>query len=224
MVARGGRGGWGNMHFATSSHQTPREFVPGDEGETRTVVLELKLVADVGLVGYPNAGKSTLLRALTDARPKTAPYPFTTVNPLLGTLIFVDFAAVTIADVPGLIKGAHAGVGLGHEFLRHIERTRALLFVIDMAATDGRDPVEDYRSLREELALYQPDLVERPYAIVANKMDDPGAAVRLETFAQATGETAWPVIGELGHGLDPVRAWLKTWARAPSVPPGPTAG
>lgn len=201
LVARGGHGGKGNVHFKTSSNQAPKECTPGTEGERRELWLELKLIADVGLVGYPNAGKSTLLSHLTEAHPKVAPYPFTTLNPILGTLEFKDYSRIRVADIPGLIDGAHEGVGLGHEFLRHIERCGFLLFVIDMGGVDGRDPVEDFQKLREELRLYSPELEHRPYAVVANKMDEPHAEDNLVRFRKETGENPVEIIAELGENL-----------------------
>lgn len=213
LVAQGGRGGKGNQHFATSSHQAPREFTPGTPGEIHTLILELKTVADIGLVGYPNAGKSTLLSILTAAKPKIAPYPFTTLNPLIGTLKFDDYTAVRIADIPGLIDGAHAGVGLGHDFLRHIERSSFLIFVIDMAGTDGRDPVEDYRNLRKELRLHDENLDHRAHVVIANKMDLPEAAEKLVAFARATGETIIPISAETGQGVPELRQTLSDWHR-----------
>lgn len=208
LIAQGGRGGKGNIHFKTSSNQAPKECTPGTEGEKKELWLELKLMADVGLVGYPNAGKSTLLTHLTHAHPKVAPYPFTTINPILGTLEFEDFSRIRIADIPGLIDGAHDGVGLGHEFLRHIERCGFLLFVIDMGAVDGRDPVEDFENLREELRQFNPELDERPFAVIANKMDDPEADARLQQFGEKAGLVPVPVIAELGEGMAEVRALL----------------
>lgn len=207
-VAKGGVGGKGNIHFKTSSNQAPKECTPGTEGEARTLWLELKLIADVGLVGYPNAGKSTLIRQLTHAHPKVAAYPFTTLYPVIGTLEFDDFRRVRVADIPGLIDGAHAGVGLGHDFLRHIERTRLLVFVLDMGGVDGRDPLEDFQRLREELRLHNPALEERPYFIVGNKMDDPRAEEHLERFERETGEHVLKTIAELGEGVDSLKAEL----------------
>lgn len=213
LVAQGGRGGRGNQHYATASHQAPREFTRGTPGEIRTLVLELKTVADIGLVGYPNAGKSTLLRALTAAKPKVAAYPFTTLNPLIGTMKFEDFTSLRIADIPGLIDGAHAGVGLGHDFLRHIERSSFLIFVIDMAGTDGRDPAEDYRNLRKELRLHDENLDHRPHLVVANKMDVEGAAEKLANFAKATGEAILPISAESGLGMAELKQTLSDWHR-----------
>lgn len=207
-VAKGGEGGKGNIHFKTSSNQAPKECTPGTEGESRTLWLELKLIADVGLVGYPNAGKSTLIRQLTHAHPKVAPYPFTTLHPVIGTLEFPDFRRIRIADIPGLIEGAHEGVGLGHEFLRHIERTRLLVFVLDMGGVDGRDPLEDFHKLREELRLHNPALEERPFFVVGNKMDEPSAEEQVERFERETGEHVLPTIAELGEGIEAFKAEL----------------
>jgi len=208
VVANGGRGGKGNIHFKTSSNQAPKECTPGTEGERKELWLELKLIAHVGLVGYPNAGKSTLITQLTHAHPKVAAYPFTTINPIIGTLEFDDFTRIRIADIPGLIDGAHEGVGLGHEFLRHIERCAYLLFVIDMGEVEDRDPVEDFKNLREELRLFNPELEQRPFSVVANKMDDPDADTRLEEFRKKTGLDPIPIIAELGEGVQDVRDLL----------------
>jgi GTP-binding protein len=209
LVARGGKGGLGNMHFATATHQTPTEFTPGQEGEQKALILELKSVADIGLVGYPNAGKSTLLGALTPAHPKVAPYPFTTLHPAIGTLEFEDYTKIQIADIPGLIDGAHKGVGLGHDFLRHIERTKFLLFVIDMAGIDGRHPADDFKNLKKELGQYREDLLERPYLVVANKMDEPQAETYFKEFIERTGEKPFRLSAELGEGLDELKQLLK---------------
>ncbi len=205
VVAKGGRGGWGNPHFATSTNRAPRRCDPGQPGEERRLYLELKTIADVGFVGYPNAGKSTLLRALSSARPKVAPYPFTTLHPVVGVHLFPDYRRLTLADIPGLIDGAHANVGLGHDFLRHIERTSVLVYVLDMAGTDGRNPVDDLYHLREELELYMKGLSKRPAVIVANKMDVPEAAENLELLREALVSEVIEVIpavadqGEIGE-------------------------
>lgn len=208
VIAQGGRGGLGNIHFKSSVNQAPTQCTPGTPGEEKALRLELKLMADVGLVGYPNAGKSTLLTALTDAHPKVAAYPFTTLNPILGTLIYENFHRLRIADIPGLIDGAAEGIGLGHHFLRHIERSRFLIFVLDMAAEDGRDPVADYRNLRAELEAYNPALAERPFLAVANKMDEPAAAEHLEKFKKETGLDPLPVSAGLNEGTDRIKEIL----------------
>lgn len=179
VVARGGRGGRGNIHFATSTNRAPRKFETGREGEERHLELELKMIADAGLVGYPNAGKSTLISNLSDARPKVAPYPFTTLHPVVGVVEYPDYQRLTLADIPGLIDGAHRNVGLGHAFLRHIERTSVLLYVLDMGGVDGRTPWDDLASLEQELELYLAGLSKRPSLIVANKMDLPEAEANL---------------------------------------------
>jgi GTPase len=172
-VAQGGKGGLGNMHFQTSTHQAPTECTEGTPGEIKTLRLTMKTVAEVGLVGYPNAGKSTLLGQLSAARPKVAAYPFTTLHPQVGTVVFDATHAIRVADVPGLLKDAHKGVGLGHDFLRHIERTHFLLFVIDMAGYDGRNPAEDFLNLREELRLYNPDLEIGPIGCSPTRWTNP---------------------------------------------------
>ncbi|HOW96700.1 MAG TPA: GTPase ObgE [Kiritimatiellia bacterium] len=208
VVARGGRGGLGNMHFATSSHRAPRECTPGTPGEQFILRLELKSIADIGLVGYPNAGKSTLLRALTAARPKVAAYPFTTLHPVIGTLELGDAESLRIADIPGLIDGAHRGVGLGHDFLRHIERTKLLVFVVDMAGVDGRDPSDDWDSLQRELELYNAELARRPGLVVANKMDLPEAEERLKDFRKKTKTRPIPISALAGEGVARLREEL----------------
>ena len=168
IIARGGRGGRGNARFATSTNQTPRNAEPGEEGESRQILLELKLIADVGLVGLPNAGKSTLLSRLTAAQPKIADYPFTTLSPNLGIVRYKEHLSFVMADIPGLIEGAHDGKGLGLEFLRHIERTKVLAFLIEYTSLDF---VQDYQVLRNELKLYNPELLKRPSVIVLTKID-----------------------------------------------------
>ena len=184
VAAHGGLGGRGNKHFVSSINRTPRQCEEGREGEEKHYELELKTIADIGLVGYPNAGKSTLLGALSAARPKAAPYPFTTLHPSVGIVDFPDFFRISIADIPGLIEGAHENIGLGHKFLKHIERTKTLLYVIDMAGYDGRKPFEDYLSLKKELELYQEGLSKRPGIIAANKMDIPESEENLKEFME----------------------------------------
>jgi GTP-binding protein len=200
LVAQGGAGGRGNKSFATSTNKAPRRATPGHPGEERTLLLELKTIADVGLVGYPNAGKSTFLKTVSDAQPKTAAYPFTTLHPMVGVLTFEDYSRMTIADIPGLIEGASENVGLGHHFLRHIERTKVLLYVVDMASTDNRDPWDDLQSLISELEIYQEGLTGRPSMIAANKMDGALAEENLKVLRSKTDIPIFPVIAELGDG------------------------
>jgi len=171
LVAKGGRGGLGNAHFATSTNRAPRKVQPGEPGEIKDLRLELKLLADVGLVGFPNAGKSTLISRISAARPKIADYPFTTLTPNLGVVRLSDDRSFVVADVPGLIEGAHRGLGLGHQFLRHLERTKVLVHLVDVSGASGRDPVEDLDTVRRELELFQPALAAKPQLVVANKID-----------------------------------------------------
>ena len=182
VLCKGGRGGLGNRNFATAARQTPRFAQPGEPGEEGDYLFELRIMAEVGLVGYPNAGKSTLLTAISKARPKVAPYPFTTLHPQIGIVEYADWHRLTVCDVPGLIEGAHKNVGLGHEFLRHIERCKILVLLLDMAGTDNRAPWDDYRQLLKELELYDPALLERPRLVVANKMDEAAAEKNLKQF------------------------------------------
>lgn len=182
VLCKGGRGGLGNRNFATSVRQAPRFAQPGEPGDEGDFLFELRLVADVGIVGYPNAGKSTLLTAISKARPKIAPYPFTTLTPQVGIVEYPDYRRLTLCDVPGLIAGAHQNVGLGHKFLRHIARCPALVILLDMAGTDNRAPWDDYRSLIQELELYDPALLDKPRLVVANKMDEPQAEGNLKAF------------------------------------------
>lgn len=211
LAARGGRGGRGNEHFKSSTRRAPRIAEKGEAGEERTLELELKLIADVGLVGYPNAGKSTLISKISAARPKIAPYPFTTREPHLGLVRYGEDGSFVVADIPGLIEGAHRNVGLGHEFLRHIERTRLLLIVIDMAAVDGHEPLDVLMTLETELALHQPELMKKTRLIAANKMDLPEAAVRLEEFCRRTrahGGRVYPISALTGKGVKELVAAL----------------
>jgi GTP-binding protein len=215
MIARGGRGGLGNVHFATATHRTPRHALKGEPGEDRWLTLELRLIADVGLVGLPNAGKSTLLAALTEARPKVADYPFTTLEPNLGVLDLGADAAddtrrPTIADLPGLIEGASLGAGLGHAFLRHVERTRLIGHVVDAAA---RDPVADLETVREELAAHDPALLDRPTLVVANKTDLPAAregVAALRRWADAAGLPVVAISALDGSAIPDLRRALAT--------------
>jgi GTP-binding protein len=182
ILCKGGRGGLGNRNFATSRRQTPRFAQPGETGDEGHYRFELRVIAEVGLVGFPNAGKSTLLTAISKARPKVAPYPFTTLTPQVGIVEFGDYFRLTVCDVPGLIEGAHRNAGLGHKFLRHIERCKLIVLVLDMAGIDGRNPWDDYRQLLRELELYDPALLDRPRLIAANKMDEPAAEQNLKKF------------------------------------------
>ncbi|MDQ0214566.1 GTP-binding protein [Oikeobacillus pervagus] len=188
VVAKGGRGGRGNSRFATPANPAPELCENGEPGQERYVILELKLLADVGLVGFPSVGKSTLLSVVSSAKPKIAEYHFTTIVPNLGMVETEDGRSFVMADLPGLIEGAHAGVGLGHQFLRHIERTRVIVHVIDMSGMEGRDPYEDYVTINNELKEYNLRLTERPQLIVANKMDIPGAEENLKDFKEKLPE------------------------------------
>ena len=182
VLAKGGNGGWGNKHFATPTRQVPRFAKAGLPGQERQVILELKLLADVGLVGFPNVGKSTLLSVVSRAQPKIANYHFTTLFPNLGVVWVEDGVSFVMADIPGIIEGAHNNRGLGHEFLRHITRCKVLVFVLDMAGSEGRDPIEDLQNLRTEIKLYSEDLAKQPWFVVANKMDLEGAEENLVNF------------------------------------------
>ncbi len=209
VVARGGRGGRGNVHFATSTHRAPKHAEKGTPGEERWVELELKLIADIGLVGAPNAGKSTLLAALTEARPEVGAYPFTTITPNLGVMWLDDERTAVIADVPGLIEGAHEGRGLGHHFLRHVERTRVIVGVVDGAA---RDPIEEWRAVADELRLHDATLVERPMPLVVTKLDLPEVRERWPDLRAALGAAGTEPIGVSAHdgtGLDVLRSSLE---------------
>ena len=201
VAARGGKGGRGNKHFATATNRAPRESEPGDPGESRWIVLELKVIADVGLIGLPNAGKSTLLSRISRAQPEIADYPFTTKYPNLGLVQLDDERSLVVADIPGLIEGAHAGVGLGHDFLRHVERTRTLVHLVECTPLAGSDPAQNYRVIRRELELFNPALAAKSELVVLTKMDLTDSVATLEKFSQ---EIEQPVIGisaVTGRGL-----------------------
>jgi GTP-binding protein len=200
-VARGGKGGRGNKAFATATNRTPREFEPGEPGEERWVVLELKVIADVGLIGLPNAGKSTLLSRLSRATPEIADYPFTTKYPNLGMVTVGGENAFVIADLPGLIEGAHAGVGLGHEFLRHVERTRILIHLVEPFPPDGSDPLANYRAIRRELELYNLELVKRPEFVAVSKSELTGSGAVRERLARELGHEVFAISAVTGQGL-----------------------
>ncbi|HYG24190.1 MAG TPA: GTPase ObgE [Verrucomicrobiae bacterium] len=210
LLCKGGRGGLGNRNFATSVRQTPRFAQPGEAGDEGEFLLELRIVAEVGLVGYPNAGKSTLLTAISRARPKVAPYPFTTLHPQIGIVEYSDFHRLTVCDVPGLIEGAHQNVGLGHAFLRHIQRCKVLVVLVDMAGSDGREPWDDYRKLLKELELYAPALIERPRLVVANKMDEEPAAENLKKFKRRVRKTpVLPIAAAFDEGIETFKQMIR---------------
>ncbi|HNQ72239.1 MAG TPA: 50S ribosome-binding GTPase [Verrucomicrobiota bacterium] len=210
VLCQGGRGGLGNRNFATAVRQTPRFAQPGEPGTEGHYLFELRLMADVGLVGYPNAGKSTLLTAISRARPKIAPYPFTTLHPQIGIVEYPDYRRLTVCDVPGLIAGAHRNVGLGHAFLRHITRCKILVILLDMAGTDNRAPWEDYRQLLNELEHYNPQLLAKPRYVVANKMDEPDAVTNLPRFKRRIKKTpVLPMAAAFGEGINEFKALLR---------------
>jgi GTP-binding protein len=219
VLCRGGAGGKGNVHFKSSRNRAPRQYTEGEEGEQGHFLLELRTIAAAGLVGYPNAGKSTLLRKISAAQPRVAAYPFTTLHPIVGVVEFPDYRRSMIADIPGLIEGAHRGLGLGHEFLRHITRCRILLFVVDVVGSEGRNPIEDLRNLRREVDLYDPALSKRPWYIIANKIDLPGASENLEALRNqfrmidVTGISA-----KTGEGIEALKRKLQIWV-GETVPP-----
>ena len=238
ILCQGGKGGKGNVHFKSSRNRAPRQYSDGEEGEEGTFILELRTIADAGLVGYPNAGKSTLLRRLSAAHPKVAPYPFTTLHPMIGVVDFPDYLRATIADnpfttlhpqlgvfdvdgrefvladLPGLIEGAHENLGLGHAFLRHITRCRLLLFVVDMAGSEGRNPSEDLQHLRREIDLYDARLSQRPWRVIANKMDLPEAEENLIAFRRRfPNREVVEISAKERQGIDELKRELERWLR-----------
>jgi len=217
ILCKAGRGGLGNRNFATARRQTPRFAQPGEPGQEGEYLFELRLMAEVGLVGYPNAGKSTLLTAISKARPKIAPYPFTTLHPQIGIVEYEDFFRLTVCDVPGLIEGAHHNAGLGHAFLRHIQRCKVLAFVIDMAGTDGRAPWDDYKQLLVELELFDPALVAKPRLIIANKMDETAAVENLPKFKRRIKKvTVIPISAAFDDGIDKFKSAIRKAVSAAS--------
>ena len=212
VLRRGGAGGKGNVHFKSSRNRAPREYTEGEEGERGHFLFELRTIADAGLVGYPNAGKSTLLRKISAARPKVAAYPFTTLHPIIGVVEFSEYRRTAIADIPGLIEGAHRGLGLGHEFLRHITRCRIFLFVVDVAGSEGRNPVEDVQQLRKELDLYDPLLSQRSWFVIANKMDLPNAQENLNALRRKFPKIdIVPISAAKAEGIDELKKKLAEW-------------
>src|SRR5665213_1056424 len=210
ILCKGGRGGLGNRNFATAARQTPRFAQPGEPGDEGDFLLELRIVAEVGLVGYPNAGKSTLLTAISRARPKVAPYPFTTLHPQIGIVEYADWKRLTVCDVPGLIEGAHNNVGLGHKFLRHIQRCKILVLLLDMAGTDNRKPWDDYKQLLSELELYDPALLEKPRLVVANKMDEAVAEKNLKEFKKKIKKVSLlPISAAFDQGMEKFRETIR---------------
>jgi len=211
VLCKGGKGGKGNVHFKTSTNQAPRENTPGVPGEEGDFHFELRSIAEAGLVGFPNAGKSTLLSKLSAAKPKIANYPFTTLQPMVGVIHFDEFHRGTMADIPGIIEGAHANIGLGHEFLRHIMRCRILLFVVDTAGSEGRDPISDLETLRKEVKLYSTELAKRPWCIIANKVDlaesDENLVHLQERFKRIK---ILPISANEGTGMDSLRKYLES--------------
>jgi len=207
-VCLGGRGGKGNKFFATSTNQTPRNAVPGKRGQERNIRLELKLIADVGLVGMPNAGKSTLVSRCSAARPKIADYPFTTLEPVLGIVELSDYRRFVMADIPGLIEGAHAGAGLGHDFLKHIERTTLIVHILDIMPTDGSDPAENYKAIRSELENYSKTLAQKQEIIVANKIDlDPDGKI-VKELTEKLQQPVHPISAVTGSGTKELSEFL----------------
>jgi GTP-binding protein len=211
VAARGGRGGLGNAHFATPTRQAPRYAQPGEPGEERDLIVELKLLADVGLIGLPNAGKSTLISAVSAARPKIAAYPFTTLVPNLGVVKLEDMRSFVVADIPGLIEGAHRGAGLGFQFLRHVERTRLLLHLVDVSEMATGDPVENMLKINRELGLYSEALLAKPQAVAATKVDIKGDGKKLETllkYCREEGIALFPISAATGEGIRELVSYL----------------
>lgn len=222
VVARGGKGGRGNQHFATPTHQAPTEHEPGRPGEKKRLRLELKLLADVGLVGFPNAGKSTLISRISAAKPKIADYPFTTLEPNLGVVQMEGFRSYVVADIPGIIEGAHEGHGLGIQFLRHIERTRLLAHLVDVSEASGRDPVSDFEIIMQELASFSEELVAKPMIVIATKMDaaqDPERVTALRDLARDRGLAFFEISSATGLGIENLKHAMAERVLAPMETP-----
>ncbi len=220
IAAKGGKGGWGNSHFATPTRQAPRFAKSGLKGEEKEIILELKLLADVGLLGFPNVGKSTLLSRLSSARPKIANYHFTTLEPNLGIVYVDEGRSFAMADIPGIIEGASEGVGLGHDFLRHVERCRLLVHILDGSGSEGRDPIEDFETINGELAKYSEELASRPQIIVSNKADiqtDKDMKNRLADYAEKNGYKLFTISAATGEGLDKLK--YAVWEELSKLPP-----
>lgn len=236
IAARGGKGGWGNTHFSTPTRQCPRFAKGGMPGESYEIILELKLLADVGLIGFPNVGKSTLVSVVSQAKPKIANYHFTTLTPVLGVVEMGEGSSFVIADIPGLIEGAGEGVGLGHEFLRHVDRCRLLLHVVDVSGSEGRDPIEDFETINKELAVFSEELAQRPQIVVGNKADlaEEEAAEKFKKYVEEKGHAYYEIIAPIAHGtqelIDAVAAKLATlppimqYEADPIVPEASAAG
>lgn len=211
IAAKGGKGGLGNAHFATPTHQTPRFAQPGEQGEEKWIILELKLLADVGLIGLPNAGKSTLISVVSSAKPKIADYPFTTLTPVLGVVKYGEYKSFVIADIPGLIEGAHKGAGLGHQFLRHVERTSLLLHLVDISDHITTDPVQDFEKIQKELVLYNPELIKKPLAVAGTKTDlaYEGKRLRkLKKYCEKKGIDFFPISAVKKEGISKLMEYL----------------
>ncbi|MDD6488846.1 MAG: GTPase ObgE [Clostridia bacterium] len=206
VVAKGGKGGWGNIHFATPTRQTPRFAKPGLPGESYDVQLELKLLADVGLIGYPNVGKSTLISVVSEAKPVIANYHFTTITPVLGVVRMGEESSFVMADIPGLIEGAGEGVGLGHQFLRHVERCRLLVHIVDVSGSEGRDPKQDFRTINEELKKFNPELAKRPMIVAGNKCDltDDETVEDFRKFIEEQGYEFFPIMAAIAYEVEPL--------------------
>ena len=206
VIARGGRGGWGNSHFATPTRQVPNFAKPGTPGEEMELVMELKLLADVGLVGFPNVGKSTLISVVSEAKPNIANYHFTTLTPVLGVVRMGEGRSFVMADIPGLIEGASGGAGLGHQFLRHVDRCRLLLHVVDVSGSEGRDPKEDFRIINEELKKFNPELAERPMLVAGNKCDltDDETVEEFRRFVEEQGYEFFPIMAAIAYEVQPL--------------------